>query len=65
MNEFLALAIAQIFKVPLDMVEIAPAWWMGELTALLERADVQGNLRDWIERNQWREKRQWYGEEEK
>lgn len=64
MNEFLALAIAEIFEVPEDMVNIAPNWWMDELTELLSRIDVQARLRDWIKQNKWKEKRNWYGKVE-
>jgi hypothetical protein len=64
MNEFLALAIAEIFEVPEDMVNIAPNWWMDELTELLGRIDVQARLKDWIKQNKWKEKRNWYGKVE-
>lgn len=61
MNEFLALAIAEIFEVPEDMVDIAPNWWIDELTELLSKVEVQARLRDWIKQNKWKEKRHWYG----
>lgn len=64
LNEFLALAIAEIFEVPEDMVEIAPNWWIDELTELLGRVEVQRRLRDWMKKNHWKEKRHWYGKVE-
>ena len=63
-NEFLALAIAEIFEVPEDMVHIAPNWWIDELTELLGKVEVQARLRDWIKQNKWKEKRGWYGKVE-
>lgn len=68
LNELLGGAIAEIFEVPVDMVNIAPNWWIDELAELLVRTDVQVRLRDWIKQNHWKEKRYWYGkveEEEK
>ena len=64
MNEFLTLAIAEIFEVPEDMVDIAPKWWIDELTELLGMVEVQARLRDWIKHNKWKEKRNWYGKVE-
>ena len=67
LNEFLVGNIAEIFEVPEDMVEIAPNWWIDELTELLSRVEVQEKLKSWIKEEHWKEKRQWYGkiEEEK
>ena len=64
MNEFLALAIAEIFEVPEDMVDIAPNWWIDELTELLGKVEVQARLRDWIKQNKWKEKRGGHGKVE-
>ena len=64
MNELLALAIAAIFEVPEDMINIAPNWWMDELTELLGRVELQARLKDWIKQNKWKEKRNWYGKTE-
>lgn len=40
LNELLGGAIAEIFEVPVDMVNIAPNWWIDELAELLVRTDV-------------------------
>lgn len=63
MDEFLGLAIAEIFEVPEDMVSIAPNWWIDELTKLLEQVEVQQLLQNWMKKNHWKYKNQWYGKE--
>jgi hypothetical protein len=39
-DEFLILAMAQIFEVPEVIVKGEPEWFLDELTRLLEKTDV-------------------------
>lgn len=62
-DEFLILAMAQIFEVPEVIVKGEPEWFLDELTRLLEKTDVQYQLRAYMVREKWKDKR-WYGEVE-
>ena len=62
-NEFLILAMAQIFEVPEVIVKGEPEWFLDELTSLLEKTDVQYQLRAYMVREKWKNKR-WYGKVE-
>ena len=59
-DEFLILAMAQIFEVPEIIVKGEPEWFLNELTSLLEKTDVQYLLKNYMTREQWKKKR-WYG----
>jgi hypothetical protein len=62
-DDFLILVMAQIFEVPEIIVKGEPDWFLNELTSLLEKIDVQYQLKKYMEREQWKNKR-WYGEVE-
>ena len=62
-NEFLILAMAHIFEVPEVIDQGEPEWVLDELTRLLEKTDVQYQLRAYMVREKWKDKR-WYGEVE-
>ena len=59
-DEFLILAMAQIFEVPEIIVKGESEWFLDELTRLLEKTDVQYQLKKYMEREKWKDKR-WYG----
>lgn len=59
-DEFLILAMAQIFEVPEIIVKGEAEWFLNELTSLLEKTDVQYLLKNYMIREQWKKKR-WYG----
>lgn len=62
-DEFLILAMAEIFEVPEIIVKGEPEWFLEELTRLLEKTEVQHQLRSYMVREEWKNKR-WYGEVE-
>lgn len=64
-NEFLILAIAEIFEIPELSIQQDVEWWEEELAELLSRVEVQKRLKDWIASEHWKRKRGWYGGNEK
>lgn len=62
-DEFLILAMAQIFEVPEVIVKNEPEWFLEEMTRVLERVEVQSALKKFLENDHWKNKR-WYGEAE-
>lgn len=62
MDEFLILAMAQIFEIPEAIMKDTEVseWFLEELTSLLERVEVQAYLKKFMENEHWKYKR-WYG----